>query len=563
MATGGLGGLGGADFDLLARTIIGEAGNQPLDGRAAVGHVVMNRLKSGKYGGTLQDVLFAPKQFEPWNTRRDELLSIPTSSPKYQEALDIAKAVGRGLVPDVTGGATHFANVGVVQQRGNTAGMSWINQMLANGTAKRIGAHTFGNPDSEPGANGGRVRLASNDPNFVPAARGAGAGALDTIAANEAAAPTAATGETMDGTNNGGLGGLGGMLSAIGMTLLSSPRNNPFQGLPQHVQAMAEAQARQKLLEYNMAKDNRSFGLQERQLANSEQNTVADNRRADEQLGISRATLEETRLGEIGKKMRLFHPDLKPGTPEYMEAYKKVAQVGGTYSKSPVYGTDANGNPVILQLGETGETKQATLPPGVTLSKDPIKIDAGTETILIDPVTRQPVGRIPKNVAETASQGAQGKEQGAAIAGAPSALASAEQTVKLIDNIKAHPGREWGTGMSSFLPSVPGTDMKDFRVKLDQLKGRTFLEAFSQLKGGGAISEVEGKKAEAAIAALDAAQSEKQFMESLDELRGIVESGMERLRQKTRGGSAAPSASAPSAAPTGGRLRFDANGNPM
>jgi hypothetical protein len=59
-----------------------------------------------------------------------------------------------GDIPDPTGGATHFANVKTVQQRGDPAGRrgGWIENMLRNGTARQIGAHTFGNPDSQPGA---------------------------------------------------------------------------------------------------------------------------------------------------------------------------------------------------------------------------------------------------------------------------------------------------------------------------------------------------------------------------------------------------------------------------
>ena len=41
----------------------------------------------------------------------------------------------------------------------------------------------------------------------------------------------------------------------------------------------------------------------------------------------------------------------------------------------------------------------------------------------------------------------------------------------------------------------------------DQLKGKLFLEAYAGLKGGGAISEPEGRKATEAMAALNTAQT--------------------------------------------------------
>jgi spore germination cell wall hydrolase CwlJ-like protein len=167
---GGLGGLGEQDFDLIARTMLGEAANQPLEGQEAVGHVIMNRLKSGRYGSSVPDVLFAPKQFTPWMTRRDELMAIPTTSPRYQQALDIAKSVGRGLRPDLTGGALNFANYAAadpVNQRG------WVGDMVRSGNAVKIGDHWFG---TAPGAGAELADIAARGPVRKPANGLAGTG---------------------------------------------------------------------------------------------------------------------------------------------------------------------------------------------------------------------------------------------------------------------------------------------------------------------------------------------------------------------------------------------------
>lgn len=42
-----------------------EAGNQPYEGRVAVGAVVMNRVKSGAYPNNIQGVIYASGQFTP------------------------------------------------------------------------------------------------------------------------------------------------------------------------------------------------------------------------------------------------------------------------------------------------------------------------------------------------------------------------------------------------------------------------------------------------------------------------------------------------------------------
>jgi hypothetical protein len=139
------------DRDLIIRTVIGEAANQPAMGQAAVAHVIRNRVNAGGYGNGVQDVLFAPKQFEPWNTRRDELMAYAPEDPRYQRAASIVDGVFGDKIPDITKGATHFANVDTVRQRGNNAALGWIGEMQKNGSSVRIGAHTFGAPDSAPG----------------------------------------------------------------------------------------------------------------------------------------------------------------------------------------------------------------------------------------------------------------------------------------------------------------------------------------------------------------------------------------------------------------------------
>jgi spore germination cell wall hydrolase CwlJ-like protein len=146
------GGSSSQEIDLLARTIIGEAASEPVEGKIAVANVVMNRIGAGRFGGSMQDVLFAKNQFEPWTNpeTRTRLMNIPTSSPQYQEAVQIATAVINGQVPDVTRGATHFANPDVVRQynadgKATDSTLAWVQNVEQNGV--RIGRHVFGNPD--------------------------------------------------------------------------------------------------------------------------------------------------------------------------------------------------------------------------------------------------------------------------------------------------------------------------------------------------------------------------------------------------------------------------------
>jgi hypothetical protein len=139
------------DRDLIVRTVMGEAGREPMSGKVAVAAVIKNRLLDGGFGGrTVPQVLLAPKQFEPWSTRRRELLNYSPDDPGYKEA---GEAVDRafGSEEDPTGGATHFANVKTVADRGNDTALGWLRGM--SGVTK-IGNHTFGRAD---GKGDGRV----------------------------------------------------------------------------------------------------------------------------------------------------------------------------------------------------------------------------------------------------------------------------------------------------------------------------------------------------------------------------------------------------------------------
>ncbi len=50
---------------LMAAIIFCEAGNQPYDGKVAVGAVIMNRVESGRYPNTIKEVIYQRGQFTP------------------------------------------------------------------------------------------------------------------------------------------------------------------------------------------------------------------------------------------------------------------------------------------------------------------------------------------------------------------------------------------------------------------------------------------------------------------------------------------------------------------
>jgi hypothetical protein len=77
-----------------------------------------------------------------------------------------------------------------------------------------------------------------------------------------------------------------------------------------------------------------------------------------------------------------------------------------------------------------------------------------------------------------------------------------------------------------------GSDEASYERRQLQVEGRAFLEAFESLKGGGAITEIEGAKATQAISRMNNAQSEVEYVKAARELQEVVRKGVERARKK-------------------------------
>jgi len=112
----------------------------------------------------------------------------------------------------------------------------------------------------------------------------------------------------------------------------------------------------------------------------------------------------------------------------------------------------------------------------------------------------------------------------------------AEEALALIEAIKTDPSLPSITGnvqgrLPAGIPLITGGQPgADLGVKIEQLQGKSFLQAFETLKGGGQITEREGIAAQNAIARLKTAQSHGAYIEALEELEAIVQKGLDRAR---------------------------------
>lgn len=218
-----------------------------------------------------------------------------------------------------------------------------------------------------------------------------------------------------------------------------------------------------------------------------------------------------------------------------------VAGNDSEYGLNPQYGVDVQGNPVILQLSKGGTSKQTPLPDGVTLSKQPIKLDAGTHFVLLDPITRQPIGQIEKDLAGAKREQELGAAQAEASIALPGAQSTAGMVSDQVESLQKDPYLPAMLGpVSSRLPNL-SSDSARVQGKMDQLQGGAFLQARQLLKGGGAITDYEGKKAEAAFVRMNAAQSVEDYNSALNEFNAAVKQGVAKLQAQAGGNRAAPS----------------------
>ena len=204
------------------------------------------------------------------------------------------------------------------------------------------------------------------------------------------------------------------------------------------------------------------------------------------------------------------------------------------YGLTPQYGTDKDGNLVAIQFAKDGTSIATPLPEGVALSKGIEKLDLGYSYQYVNTMTGESVGQpIKKNLGEEAATVAKGKAQGEATAAAEAALPGASGLAGAVNDqveaLKADPYLENMLGpIDSRLPNAT-EDAARVQGMLDQLQGGAFLQARQLLKGGGAITDFEGKKAEAAFVRMNTAQKPEDFKAALDEFNLYVQQGVAKL----------------------------------
>lgn len=129
----------------------------------------------------------------------------------------------------------------------------------------------------------------------------------------------------------------------------------------------------------------------------------------------------------------------------------------------------------------------------------------------------------------------QGQLQTQAQFDLPGALSSTYQAKKTLADLRAAPGLPAIFGIPGQFPNIPAGDAAAAQALYDKLMGGAFLEGYQFLKGGGQITEYEGKQAANAIIAANRAQSVEDFLKAAADYEDALNRGVQKLQAQSSG----------------------------
>lgn len=223
-------------------------------------------------------------------------------------------------------------------------------------------------------------------------------------------------------------------------------------------------------------------------------------------------------------------------------------------------GTDNYGNPIkgAVRVGPNGVELLPLKPPGAAPSpgaaepqqsapqpsgpqaSGPAPASApAPQPAPTGPVVETVDGRtvaIPPGIPQKVFREEVAKENAKAVLNAPKAFDNLATAYRNIEELEKQPGIGGflgATGLAGGITSqIRGTDAYKAQARIDQLVGSTFLQAYESLKGGGAITQPEGEKAQAAIARLGKpGVGEEEYRQALRDFKEAVVSGMAKLKR--------------------------------
>lgn len=337
------------------------------------------------------------------------------------------------------------------------------------------------------------------------------------------------------------------------------------------IQGDVQQRERQATLDAQAAED-RAYNRGRDKITDQRQDQKWEMELAEYKKGLSaeQAAAEAAQL-ENAAKMAL--------TATSPEQWDELAQQNGA---PELVGQFDNREAVAARFMSMAEVLKAQNPDKPKPQTEAAQLKADLDARLIDQATyeaelarRAPKGTSltvdPTTGAVTYSEGVGVGEPSGATVGQvynPNEVAS---VVKMIDEIMADPHLPDVVGNTALVLGG-GNQVSDMNMaqrlgygtggmatieRIGQLQSNAWLSARAMLKGGGAITDYESKKAEAAVARLERPKDEADFKQALKDLRDAITEGEAKLKGK----GAAPSAPAPAPpdAPSAGNGELSAD----
>jgi hypothetical protein len=225
---------------------------------------------------------------------------------------------------------------------------------------------------------------------------------------------------------------------------------------------------------------------------------------------IAAATNPEFLKAFLGREYAPRKIELQGGNIISTDASKNTAQTLGTY---PTFQK--------MQPGESGQYVTPGVPGGV-----------GSPTAAPSAQTVVP----GMSLEEKSAAQKRGELVGENEVKLPATIDQAQTALRMVDELQRHPqlnnviGPVTGnlsSNQAALLGAVGlGPEAADAINRIDQLKGQAFLSAFSSLRGGGQISNIEGEKATQAVTRLNRATTPEAFNLALNDLRDVLQLGL-------------------------------------
>jgi len=95
-----------------ARTLFQECRGEPLEGQKAVAHVLVNRLKDGRWGKSLSEVCLAHNQFSGWRSPDPNFApscQLPDEAPALVALSELVQAAMGGEADPSCGAVFYYA----------------------------------------------------------------------------------------------------------------------------------------------------------------------------------------------------------------------------------------------------------------------------------------------------------------------------------------------------------------------------------------------------------------------------------------------------------------------